>query len=270
MHPLRRSRRRPSRLATLLVTAALPASAVLAGPAGAATAAEVNLTGKGPKGTPVTGVAQIAVTGGTEVDVDVSTVSGGEAVVARGPGEGLSRSVRFPRYVDSGSYPRAVLEVEPESGGAFDPGADDFSFGAVLKLAPRSDGRAEDDGDNVFQRGLYADAAQFKLQIDGGRPSCLVKGNAGRVKVTGPKIDRGTWYTISCARKGSALVVKTARYDGTGGTDRHIATGSTGKLSFSSSTPASVGGKLDGSGKVVAGSSDQFNGRVAEVWLRDA
>jgi hypothetical protein len=52
-----------------------------------------------------------------------------------------------------------------------------------------------------------------------------------------------------------------------GDTDRSEDSGEIGSLSFPSSRPASIGGKLNASGEMVQRSSDQFNGAVAKVWV---
>ena len=66
---------------------------------------------------------------------------------------------------------------------------------ALDVLLPETGGQRAgiDDGDNLMQRGLFGGSGQFKLQIDGGRPSCRVAGDDGEVlvKATGA-VELGT------------------------------------------------------------------------------
>ena len=157
----------------------------VAGPARGEAASPNSLTMAvvGTTGTVVTGPGQFTVGGDTPVRIAVARLSGGNAKVVTGP-DGVSPAVQFPAYVKSGTYPRAVVGVTPTSGGGLSPGASDFEYGAVFRLDATSSGRSIDNGDNLFQRGLYEDSAQFKLQIDKGYPSCRVRGSGGQGFVT--------------------------------------------------------------------------------------
>jgi hypothetical protein len=236
-------------------------------PAAAAGSDALRVTASGDPGTTVTGSGQFVSSGDSAADVDVSRISGGRLAVVDGPSSHLPSAVQFPSYVDEGTYPRAVLSLTPRSGGALAPGADDFSYGAVFRLDATSSGRSEDNGDNIFQRGLYADTSMFKLQVDKGHPSCMVSGPDGRVSVVSSvAVDRGTWYRATCTREGDRLRIDTMVY-GESSSVHETATGSAGRLSFPASRPASVGGKLLASGEVVADSTDQFNGAIAKVFV---
>jgi hypothetical protein len=225
------------------------------------------LTAGGALGAVVTGTPQLALSGSSEAEVEVARLGGGQLRLVGGPSASLPTAVDFPSYVGTGSYPRAVLSLTPTSGGALDPGADDFQYGAVFRLDGTSSGRREDNGDNILQRGLFSDSSMFKLQVDEGHPSCMVRGSAGRVSVRSDvQVDRGTWYRATCTRVGGRLTIDTLVY-GEVSAVRDAATGSAGSLSFPASRPASVGGKLLPSGGVDAGASDQFNGAVAKVFV---
>jgi hypothetical protein len=54
----------------------------------------------------------------------------------------------------------------------------DFRFGAAFRLDAVSQGSRADNGDNLVQRGLSGDPAQYKLQLDGRVPACRVQGAA--------------------------------------------------------------------------------------------
>ena len=261
------------RLPTRALAASVTTAAVLLPTAApAAEAPSFLLTASGHPGGAVSGLPQLSVGGGTTVTASVSTLSGGSVTVVDGPGGGLPTAVRFPTYVSWGSYPRAVLNLTPSSGGALSPGAADFEYGVVARLgqaSPVSAGRPDDNGDNAFQRGLYDDPSQFKLEFDRSRPACTVRGSAGRVIVVSHvAVRRGTWYTVSCTRTGSRLSVRVSAYGSAAEPVVDSAWGGTGSLAFPASLPAAVGGKLAHDGAVLSSASDQFNGAIAEVWTR--
>jgi hypothetical protein len=109
----------------------------------------------------------------------------------------------------------------------------------------------------------------FKLQVDHGYPSCLVKGSLGEVLVTAPtRVVANTWYSTRCSRVGSRVSVEVVPYGGTAAKASATASVSrgSGNLTFDATRSASVGGKLTSSG-AAASSTDQFNGAVAKVWI---
>jgi hypothetical protein len=187
-----------------------------------------------------------------------------------GPDSALPKAIRLPSYVASGPYPRAVVSLTPVSGHALSPGSSSFSFGAVYRLDATSSGRSLDDGDNVFQRGRYGDRSVWKLQVDDGHPSCLVKGTGGQAFVRSPAtVTADRWYRTTCTRVGTTLSVEVRPYAGGTAGVRTTVDAASGDVSFHSTPPASIGGKLttDAGTAVVASGTDQLNGAVARVWV---
>lgn len=249
---------------------ALALAAALSAGASTATAADEDrsvLRAVGAVGTTVTGAGQVATTGETDVELEVAALEGGRISVVDGPGPSSPTAWRFPAFSPLGGYPRAVLAVTPTSGEALDPGSSDFSYGAVLRLDQASTGRLLDDGDNVYQRGRYTDQSMFKMQVDDGRPSCLVSGSAGRVLVrSSVEIAPHRWYRVVCSRVGSTVGVLVRQYGDVDSTVNDYATGATGSVSMPEDRAASIGGKLTATGLRIADDSDQFNGAIAKVW----
>jgi hypothetical protein len=257
------TRRLPA-LSALLVVSLVALGAVRAD---AATANSLTLRAVGTTGAAVTSSSHFAIGGDTAVNIAVVRLSGGSAKLVAGP-DSASRAVQFPAYVGSGTYPRAVVRVTPTSGGGLSPGAANFQYGAVFRLNATSSGRSIDNGDNLFQRGLYGDRAQLKLQIDRGYPSCLVRGSTGRVFARSKtKVVANKWYRATCSRVGSKVTVQVSPFGSTATPASTVATGSSGTLTFPSSQPAAIGGKITSSGAIVASATDQFNGAVAQVWV---
>jgi Laminin G domain len=236
----------------------------------AASTSSLTLRATGTTGTIVTGADQFEVGGDTTVAIAVAKLSGADLRVVAGPDSAQPRAVQFPSYVSSGTYPRAVLRLSPRTGAALSPGSSDFEYGAVFRLDASSSGRSIDNGNNLLQRGLYSGPAQFKLQVDGGYPSCSVRGSSGRVYVkSGTKVAADKWYRATCSRIGSRVTVSVTPYGGAATTSRSV-TGSSGTLTFGSSVPASIGGKLTSTGAVVSSSTDQFNGAISSAWVARA
>lgn len=199
----------------------------------------------------------------------VVTRDGGQALAAEGPG---GTALRLPAYVASTAEPRAVLRLTNATGtDQLSPGTADFSFGAMARLDAESQGTVTDNGNNLVQRGLGGDVAQYKLDLDGRDPGCAVKGSLGRVAVRlREPVSPDDWYGLSCARTGSTLTLTVDRHHADGTTTRTVrsASGLTGAVTMASpAIPLSVGGKLNAKGAVVA-ATDQFNGVVDGVFLR--
>jgi hypothetical protein len=263
--------RHPRPLAASLVTLTLAAGLVSASAAQAVAPDTFTLRVDEPVGTTVGDSSRFLVGGDTAAEVTTPDRDGGELSVVTGPDADLPTAVDFPSYVGAGTYPRAVLSLTPTTGSAFSPGATDFQYGAVFMLDQTSSGQLLDDGDNIFQRGRFTDPSMFKLQVDHGHPSCLLRGSDGDVLVTSPvEIARQAWYSATCSRVGSQVRLKVTPYPADPEADADTVTtagGSTGTLTFDPATAASVGGKLNRLGEV-ARSTDQLNGAVAKVWVR--
>ena len=259
-------------LSAAAIALALGLGAPLAVPAHAATTGSMAIAAKGAAGTTVAGSNQFSVTGDTAVAMSVAHLSGGNAVLTAGPGGALPTAVKFPAYVASGTYPRAVVKVAPTSGVALSPGTADFQYGAVFRLDAASQGRTVDNGNNAFQRGLSSDPHMFKLEVDGGHPACTVRGTSGKVVVrSNVSVTPGAWYSATCSRVAGTLSVTVAPYAtsiASSTTRTSSASGSTGDVTFTSGITASIGGKLYDSGAIDSSASDQFNGAIAEVWIK--
>jgi hypothetical protein len=172
-------------------------------------------------------------------------------------------AVHFPA-ASSTAQPRAILTVTPDgSSDPLNPGGGDFSFGADFNLDQQSTG-SQDNGDNLMQRGLFADRGQWKLQVDHGLVSCRIKGDLNSVvaKVY-PTVVRGAWYRAGCARHGDTITATLQRL-GRAGVESTSVTCRLG-LVDTSGYPMSIGGKANRTGTAVSGNSDQFNGAVDNV-----
>ncbi len=204
------------------------------------------------------------------VTVRISTVSGGKLRAV--PGRDGGYAARFPAYT-SGDPRRAVLSVTTASQDPFNPGVADFSFGAdfsVDEVAEQDDADEKtenaDNGNNLLQRGLFSDTAQYKLQVDDGRVSCRIAGSEGEVVVRSPQeIQPETWYRVACLRVGERVTLHL--HDFESDLERTSEEGSTGSIHLPSTTPVVLGGKASSSGAAVATDSDQFNGAVDNVYL---
>lgn len=219
-------------------------------------------------GAPMTTMDQI---GSLPVSVGVSRLDNGQVRV--GPNLWNGKGLRFPAFSPSNNPPRAVIRVAhtAKSGDPFAPESKDFAFAIYFKKDATSSGTKVDDGDNLMQRGLYADPAQYKMQVDGGKVSCVIKGDQGRVTVKSDHVvNPSLWYYAKCTKRGTEIIltVKEYRADGTTYSVTKRKNGATGSLVWDRrETPISLGGKLTTDGRVVRSTTDQFNGWATHPWL---
>lgn len=184
--------------------------------------------------------------------------------------------VQFPSHADAVAGDLAAIRLSSPDG-ALDVGARDFTIGADVRLSADAVRSDRDDGDNVFQRGLFGSTGQFKVQLDNGRPSCRVKGHLGSVIVKSPKpVESERWYRLVCERREDAVTMFVAPITSGQSLEPKSWTiyrgfGRTGALRFSESSPfASIGAKINRRGGIVRKAPDQFNGSIDRVFLIDA
>ena len=225
-----------------------------------------------PSGYPSDGarLTSLVNTGGLPVTTDVVSVYGASATVSRD--RWGQAAVDLPAPASGWYAPRAVLRVKhrASSGDPLAPGSRDFSFGASFTKDQWSSGTRTDNGDNLIQRGLASDPAQYKIEVDGGRVACRIEGDGGAVTVRSTvPVYWHRWYSAVCSRDGSTVSLRVTEHL-TGG-DRvttNRASGSIGTLRWpKTQTPLSVGGKLAADGSVIRSATDQFNGVISGPFL---
>ena len=197
----------------------------------------------------------------------VTEVRGDENALSTADGApGYGRALRFPAFSSWGGATPVVVTVSPEATGDLDVGNGRFGVGVDIRLDSQSSGSNSDNGNNVVQRGLYNDPAQFKIEVDDGTVSCRISGSGGIVFVRDSEpIKPQTWYRVGCVRDGDEVTLTVAGFDVSSSSHRRLVKmGRTGELRFSDA-PIAIGGKAFSSGAVVTGDSDQFNGFVDNV-----
>lgn len=212
---------------------------------------------------------ELVQAGTASVRIEVATLDGGRLGRAEDP-DGAS-AIGFPPYRTSGRYPRAVVVVT--SAGADDqlnPGTHPFTWGTDFRVDPRSDGRAEDNGDNLIQRGLYSESTLYKAELDLGRPACVVQGPEGTVTIrSAAAVVAGVWYHMECRRDGPEVTVVTWPLADPDDQTSRVAVGTTGDLTPADpAVPLSIGGKVSSTGEVIRSATDQMNGDLARPFLR--
>ena len=214
-------------------------------------------------------VTSTANSGRLPVRVDVVTSGRGTVRGATGLNGG---AVLLPALAEQGAA-YAVLRLEATgTSDELSPGPRAFEFGADFALDAASTGTEADNGDNLVQRGLSVDAAQYKIQVDAGRPSCTVAGDSGSTTVSADTlVDFETWYRVRCTRRGDSLSLSVAEIGPDGEVAEAVTAADEGEMGFvamAAGVPLSVGGKLRGDGGIVQVSTDQFNGLVDQVVYR--
>ncbi len=225
-----------------------------------------------PKGAPITS----PFNAGTARVTSTTVTLGGGQVIARRARALHSRVAEFPAYDGLEDGARAVISVRAKGKvDGLEPGRRPFVLGADVQLDEVNVGTAEDNGNNVLQRGRFNNATQFKLQVDHGRFGCRVKGSDGVLVAESKVTLKPTkWYRARCTREfvegGERLVLKVRQRkhaDHWGPVHRATSdVGAAGELSFRRKITVSVGGKLGPRGSIAA-DTDQFNGRLDNVFL---
>ncbi|HSS68746.1 MAG TPA: hypothetical protein VLK34_09370 [Nocardioidaceae bacterium] len=224
---------------------------------------------------PVGGYTSFVNSGSAVLHISVVTDGGGALLDARPRIDPASdRAVRYPRYNSDPAAPHAVIQVVDRRGtDNLDPGLQPFRFGADFNLDALSEDAGpggRDNGDNLIQRGLFNQQAQYKIQLDHRIVTCRVKGSLGAVAVSSSVHPvPGTWYRVQCSRQDDQLTIVVTRWDdGVPTSLRQSVSGTIGVVSpVTRTVPVSIGGKLARQG-VINGASDQFNGRIDNVFIR--
>lgn len=250
--------------------ASVVAAALVSAPAQAATDLRVLLTFN-QANLDVLGTQQVIPNAGTsDVVALVETRAGGSARIVPDLADG--GALRLPQFSWSSTPPQAMVSVtNAGASDALSPGDELFRFGATFRLDAASQGTSDDNGNNLVQRGLFDDASQYKIDVDGRSPACRVKGDAGVLTARVPmQVNDTDWYRATCTRDGSGITLRVVRYDDDESVaDTWVRTdeGDTGTVRLPASIPLSVGGKLSAAGDPL-GSGDQFNGTIDQVVLR--
>jgi hypothetical protein len=197
-----------------------------------------------------------------------SLMAGGQQLVQVPSGNGTS-ALQFPPYAPQEAGRLVLVLSSVGRPDRLNPVRSDFSFGADVRLDATSSGDADDNGDNVLQRGLFNDPNQYKLQVDKRVPSCTVKVGAARLFV---KLDSeldGGWFRVRCDYQAGTLTVSASRIDANSVTEfsRASVSQKLGGVEFAVSTQVTVGGKLGSNGDLVLRESDQFNGDLDNVFV---
>ncbi|NHA69037.1 hypothetical protein [Phycicoccus flavus] len=209
----------------------------------------------------------------------VVSEGGGRAWTGDNSTSTTHRAMRLPAYapLHRPSTPLAVLGIRnTTTTDALEVGDRSFRWQADFRQDTEL-GDVEDDGDNVFQRGLASGASQWKLSADGHKVGCYLRIGGRWVGTWTATVRDTAWYRASCTRTvvsatRATLTLDLRRWDGTRYVPyrSHVADGNAaGRISFPRSVPASVGGKLNDDGTLHS-NPDQFNGTidnpVLDVW----
>lgn len=215
------------------------------------------------------GTPSLANAGSVSVSATIASAGGG--VVAAVKHKGAGRAARFEPFDPDLPAELAAVVVFPKGDkDRLAPRRRAFTFGAAFKLDATSQGSKVDNGNNLAQRGLYDDDAQYKLQIDDNRLSCRVKGSAGSILVRADRpVRTQRWNRARCTRRDRTVTLVLVERTSDGNTKhRWRRSGPIGGLAFSSRPPLSIGGKVTDKGEMMSASSDQFNGRIDNVFFR--
>jgi hypothetical protein len=247
------------------------------GPADSATAGargpQIRITFAGEAGAELE-ASGVRVTGNVESIAELVSGGGGRVSVEAVDLSGVpTPAARFPSFAASPGAPASAILVRSRGiHDELDPGERDFTFGAEVSVDAASESDAvgsADNGNNVVQKGLFLDSSQFKLQIDHGFASCRVAGTEGDLSVRSQVMARPeVWYRLQCARTADGITLTVFDLsDEAEMVDRQVERGVTGDVDTAHAPDLSVGAKVGSQGAIPVSSTDQFNGRIATVFL---
>ena len=204
-------------------------------------------------------------TGTGSADVELVSVNAPVTMFRSGYGGGLS--LQLPAYGGTTGASYAALRVTPVGSDWLSPGTAAFRFGADLQLDASNEGSALDNGNNALQRGLWDDPMQYKLEVDDNRPNCVFRGTEGRVSVRSRvTLEAEKWYSVECGRSAGTVSISVVARGSSAAPAVSTNVGPLGTLKAPAGTPLSVGAKLSRDGQILRGASDQFNGRIDNVF----
>jgi hypothetical protein len=185
-------------------------------------------------------------------DIGCIAVAGTGSVsrVQRPSGAGTSPAVKFP----APGAGKAVIQVSDAA--HLDPGTADFTLTALVKLNTDE----VSAGANVVQKGTFGGTTggQWKLQVDGGVPSCRIAGVDNGLAVDAMATWSGSiagagWKFIECKRRGAVLSINVAN------SATPVNAPQNATMDITSSAKVFVGAKGTGT------NNDQFHGAVDNV-----
>ena len=211
------------------------------------------------------GLLRLRNAGSEPFEVHVASLAGGTLLSVPDPDGG--RALRFPPYGTKDPRGAVVTASSSSVTDPLAPGTSEFTFGGDFTLDAKSEGGGSDDGNNLIQRGLSDDPAQYKIQIERRLVSCVVAGEDGLVVVKAKRhiVPGTTWYHVSCTRRGDQVILQLGKVGAS--PEQSLEVGATGAVYVTAETPLVIGGKATASGVVIGSDSDQFNGLVDNVFL---
>ena len=110
---------------------------------------------------------------------------------------------------------------------------------------------------------------QYKLEVDDNRPNCVFRGTEGRLSVRSRvTLEAETWYRVECRRAAGTVSISVVARGSGAAPAVSSSSGALGSLKAPAGTPLSVGAKLGHDGTILRSATDQFNGRIDNVFYQ--
>jgi len=143
--------------------------------------------------------------------LDLQGTPAGFITQVTSPIRGFGKAMKFGTTTcgPSSCTNQGVIKIEDSVPGVFTPGINNFEWGATVQLTAPS----TDMGMNVIQKGRSGTEDMWKLQLDLGNASCVVKVDGGAVaKAASPQLTVGHNYKLRCKRVSGTLTLTVTEF----------------------------------------------------------
>lgn len=152
--------------------------------------------------------------------VDLQGTSPGFITQVTSPISGFGKAMKFGTTSCPGSTcsQQGFIKIEDSTPAVFSPGSNNFEWGATVQLTALPG--AGTMGMNVIQKGRSGTEDMWKLQLDAGKASCVVKVDGAAAvdfaKAASPTLTVGHNYKLRCKRVGGVLTLVVTEFAANG------------------------------------------------------
>ena len=150
--------------------------------------------------------------------LDLQSTAPGFITQVNSPISGFGKAMKFGNAgcgVATTCTQQGVIKIEDTTANVFTPNDGNFEWGGTVQLTALP--VADSMGMNVIQKGRSGTEDMWKLQLDAGKASCVVKVDNGVVaKAASPTLTVGHNYKLRCKRVAGVLTLMVTEFAANG------------------------------------------------------